>query len=198
MFWLSQNRFCNLCIKRNIQINLILLLHFVRRNTCKPYTVNWTKIILFLTIFTGNLGKRVIWKLSSQRPVSESINPVFCFHACSLLCTTLPFPILQQFGPVSRELEGKKNNRCKTALKSNNATLNPKGQLLPHTWHSLQYLYCSEVHSWVGTLPPRPHGVILIHSIWQIQDKTAYFGLLGSWGYLMILANEISSCFLVP
>lgn len=57
VFWLSRNRFCNLCTRGNIQIHLILFSQFGKRNTCKPDTINWTKIIIFPAIFTGNSRK---------------------------------------------------------------------------------------------------------------------------------------------
>lgn len=199
MFWLSQNRFCNLCIKGNVQIHLILFLHFGTRNTCKPYPINWIKIILFPTIFTGNLKKKVIWKLSSEACVKVQ-KPWFLlsclFHSLCQTCLSNIFHC-NNLDLVSRELEGKRID-ARTVLKRNKVTFNPKGQLLSHTWHSLQYLSCSEVHSWAGTLPPQPHGVIPLHKVWEIQANSAYFGMLGSWGYLMIIANDLSSCFSCP
>lgn len=201
MFWLSQNRFGNLCIKGNVQIHLILFLHFGTRNTFKPYTTNWREITLFLTTF--------YWKIERESNLNTEFKEACVRVRKSWLLRSCLLPTLSSFTFLiysiatvrtckQRAWRKKKKIEAKTALESNNVTFNPKGQLLSHTRHSLQYFCWFDFHSWAGTSPPQPHGVMPLHRAWEMWAVAACLGMLGRWGYLTVLANDLSPSFSFP
>lgn len=160
MLWLNKNKFCNYA-QRKCPNSINTSVAFWNENLQKHLKTlqNKQKFHPSLSLKQRKTG---IWKLSSKRPGSESINPDSCLHAYYSQCVGLSFLIysLQQSGTVSREPEGKKKSMPKLPGRVKNKMFNPKGQLLSHTWHSLRYFCCSEVHSWAGTMPPQPHRLI--------------------------------------
>lgn len=141
MFWLRQNRFCNLCIKGNVQIHLILFLPFGTRNTCKSCTINGTKNSTIPYNFYWKFEKESNLKIKFKEARAEPwVLLSRLFHSVCQSCLSNTFHC-NNLDTQAKSLKEKKKKKIndKTALKTNNATFNPKGQLLSHTWHPLQY-----------------------------------------------------------
>lgn len=115
MLWLNKNKFCNYA-QRKCPNSINTSVAFWNENLQKHLKTlqNKQKFHPSLSLKQRKTG---IWKLSSKRPGSESINPDSCLHAYYSQCVSLSFLIysLQQSGTVSREPEGKKN-QCQNCL----------------------------------------------------------------------------------
>lgn len=144
VFWLSWNRFCNLCTRGNIQIHLILFLQFGKRNTCKPGTINWTKFMQSPAVFTRNLGKS---HLNAQ--FNEACDRVQkSWFLLSLLFhpgASLAFLTYSIATTETCELRGRRKKiDAKIPLESNNVIFNPrKSTLIPHLTVCAIFLFWS-------------------------------------------------------